>query len=692
MNQDISKEFQDEFDLESAVTGNNPDGLITEVNHSMNVIDDTPNPDPNTGESYQETDETHSVRVRSEIANPYMQSGVKVKSFLTPAQSSRLPDGKQSIPLGSGMITGVLGEGGMARVYKVWNQKLELYRAVKVIFPTENPELMERFETEIKITSKLHHPNIVETYIVGDWNGLPYIEMELVDGISLETLIEKHGKLPQVVSTAIGIQVASALAYAHTEEFLIYGRTYKGIIHRDLKPGNIMISKNGTVKLMDFGIARPSEVHLHTVSGYIVGTLPYLSPEQLAESEIDHRSDIYSLGTILYEALTGEKTFPQQTITNLMRMKVLHSYRKIDSYSIEIAPELIKTVERCLRYEKNKRFDSSKELEQTLKGIFDLISEKPLNSILKQYIHDPSKFETYNIDPVFKSKKRTPIVIVSGAILAIIGLLWLIIPLSHLQKHSTSKSKDHSIRTQAIDTSPATANIVDTLNQSTSKNGIDSIISNANSKQHKSVRKNNKREIYRSENSNNYNMKVSKTDETSFISSPIEELMKKYGTTDVVDIADAASKESDWNTVIAAIKNMPPESPKKVKGKLLLTLAYIEQGKATNATQILESFSSEDAFYVFLEGRIALTQGQDKRALNKFEEAMTRPGSVRNTQQIRNDALYYAAITYDNRFNTTRTPEARQQAMIAWNALKKAYLSLPEHFRFKLANEKLSSF
>jgi serine/threonine protein kinase len=617
---------------------------------------------------------------------------VKVKSFLTPAQSSRLPDGKQSIPLGSGVITGILGEGGMARVYKVWNQKLELYRAVKVIFPTENPELMERFETEIKITSKLHHPNIVETYVVGDWNGLPYIEMELVDGISLETLIEKSGKVPQIVCTAIGIQVASALAYAHTEEFLIYGRTYKGIIHRDLKPGNIMISKNGMVKLMDFGIARPSEVHLHTVSGYIVGTLPYLSPEQISESEIDHRSDIYSLGTIIYEALTGEKTFPQQTITNLMRMKVLHSYRKIDSFSIEIAPELIKTVERCLRYEKNKRFDSSKDLEQTLKGIFDLISEKPINTILKQYIDNPSSFETNSIDPVFKSKKRTPLIVASGAILVFISILWLIISLSHLQKRNPSGLKDQGIGTKVIDTNPTTTNVVDTFNQSKSKNSIDSMIYSTNNKQQKSVKKNYKKEIPRSENSNNNHLKASKTGEPSYIKSPIEELMKKYETTDVVDIADAASKESDWNTVITAIKNMPPDSPKKIKGKLFLALAYIELGKITNAATILETFSSEDAFYVLLEGRIALMQGQDKRALNKFEEAMTRPGGVRNTQQIRNDALYYAAITYDNRFNTTRTPEARQQAMIAWNALKKAYLSLPEHSRFKLANEKLSAF
>jgi serine/threonine protein kinase len=621
-----------------------------------------------------------------EMVNPCTDSNIKIKSFLTPSQAARLPSGTESLSLGSGIISGLLGEGGMARVYKIWNKKLELFRAVKVIYPTESAELMERFETEIKISSKLHHPNIVETYVVGDWSGLPYIEMELVEGISLETLIENYRNIPPIVCIAIGIQIASALAYAHTEEFLIYGRTYKGIIHRDLKPGNIMIGKNGSVKLMDFGIARPLEVHLHTVSGYIVGTLPYLSPEQLAEAEVDHRSDIYSFGTILYEALTGEKTFPQQTITNLMRMKVLHSYRKINSFPVKVTPELTKVIERCLRYDKNKRFENSRELENTLKGIYDEMTIDTTVSVIKKYIDDPEHFDFQVLDSFQSGHKKS---FLFPAALVSISLIWFVFSTITTKKSTAPTGTDLSAVIAEINTDSTTqirndtglqvAAIPDTGFQTYQPESSKSIDKSDIVATHKVIRseKNNRKSGFQAPQRS---------------STSIAAILDKYGTADTVECADAASKAAAWNDVLTLLQNMSSDNKKAATGKIILALAYIETDKVVNAAELLGSFSSDDAFYTLLEGRVALLQGQDKLALNKFEEAMTRPGTVRSTRQIRNDALYFAAITYDNRFNTTRTPQSRQQAMIAWNALKKAYLSRPEHTRFKLANQKLSEF
>ncbi|MBN1603575.1 MAG: serine/threonine protein kinase [Chitinispirillaceae bacterium] len=624
-----------------------------------------------------------------DIINPYTNSNVKIKSFLTPSQAARLPDGTESLPLGSGIISGLLGEGGMARVYKIWNKQLELFRAVKVIYPTESAELMERFETEIKISSKLHHPNIVETYVVGDWNGLPYIEMELVEGISLETLIENCKNIPPIVCIAIGIQVASALAYAHTEEFLIYGRTYKGIIHRDLKPGNIMIGKNGSVKLMDFGIARPSEVHLHTVSGYIVGTLPYLSPEQLAEAEVDHRSDIYSFGTILYEALTGEKTFPQHTITNLMRMKVLHSYRKINSFPIKVTPELIKVIERCLRYEKNKRFETSKELENTLKSIYDEMTIDTTMSAIKKYIDDPEHFDFQPLD-TFTHKSTKPLFLIPVA-LVFLSLVWFILSNIAAKKNSAPSGTDLSAAISETNTDSTTQIRIDTipLVNATPDTGFQTDQTDSSKQQ---PVKRTKSQTVRTVTTSRKNGRQSVPVTSSMTTTAIGALLKKYEKTDTVECADAASGTGAWNDVITLLRNVSSDNKHAARGKLLLALAYIELGKVSNAAEVLKSFSSNDAFYTFLEGRVASLQGQDKLALNKFEEAMTRPGTVRSTQQIRNDALYFAALTYDNRFNTTRSPQSRQQAMIAWNSLKKAYLSRPEHTRFKLANQKLSDF
>lgn len=641
-----------------------------------------------TGKEYKHLEQKHP-----DILNPYKPPTDRIKSLLTSTQAARLPDGKQQIPLGSGVITGILGEGGMARVYRVWNQKLELFRAIKVIFPTESAELMERFETEIKISAKLHHPNIVETYIVGEWNGLPYIEMELVDGVSLETLIEKHGCVPPIVCAAIGIQVASALAYAHSEEFLIYGRTYKGIIHRDLKPANIMISKNGTVKLMDFGIARPSEVHLHTVSGYIVGTLPYLSPEQIAESEIDHRSDIYSLGTILYEALTGEKTFPQQTVHNLMRMKVLHSYRKVDSYSIDVPAELRKAVEKCLKLDKKKRFETSKELEQTLEDIFHSISTEPINTIINQYIENPSSFELKTVPKKEFKNRKIPIIIGAAALLLLITIIWLIIPKQPAKVFTIDYSAPIDSTVSKKDSSQ---NLNYSINDTTKNILLKDSISDTTVQLNKRAGSPSVQRVHTSSAKTSIPPKRSTSSSVTPVkeqsNSPIENLIKKYGITSLVDIADVAAKNGDWKSVITAVTNISSDEPQQDKGLLLLALAYVEQRKTSQASQILSSFSSDDAFYTLLEGRIASIQNEEKLALKKFEEAMTKPGGVRSTQQIRNDALFYAAIIYDDRYNSTRSPESREQSLIAWNALKKAYTSNPEHPRFKLANQKLSEF
>ncbi|MGA2507183.1 MAG: serine/threonine-protein kinase, partial [Chitinispirillaceae bacterium] len=302
--------------------------------------------------------------------NPYAQ---QAKQEITDV--NMLPSGKEPIPLGSGIIVGLLGTGGMARVYKIWNEKLEVPRAVKILIPTQQKDLKNRFETEVKITAKLHHPNIVEIYSVGEWNGLPFLEMELIEGDSIETIIARYGKLPFSVCCAIAIFVARALVYAHGQEFLLYGKNYHGVIHRDLKPANVMISKNGEVKLMDFGIARPTEASLHTVEGNIVGTMQYLSPEQIDGIAIDGRTDVYSFGAILYEMLTGTKTFPQETITNLMKKKIVNEYRKFSEFDFPISPALAKITQKCLQSSKETRFSSASELLKELEATHPTLTD-----------------------------------------------------------------------------------------------------------------------------------------------------------------------------------------------------------------------------------------------------------------------------------------------------------------------------
>ncbi len=278
----------------------------------------------------------------------------------------------------NGKIVRVLGSGGMADVYLVWNPRLEVYRAVKVLKPDLAQSYAERFETEIRIFSNLNHPNIVHGYGVGEWHSLPFVEMEYVNGASLEEFIRKGGALTVEQAAIIGMLICRALNYAHHHVVTIYGKTYHGVVHRDLKPANVLVSRTGRIKLTDFGIARPATVSLHTQdAGNIVGTLPYLAPEQLDGKEINAQSDIYALGITLYELLTGKRAFPQKDLTALIQAK---SLGKVD-VPLNAVPglprELVEIVNKALETNKEYRYPDAKSLEHDLENFVRGRTEKP---------------------------------------------------------------------------------------------------------------------------------------------------------------------------------------------------------------------------------------------------------------------------------------------------------------------------
>ncbi|MBD3317679.1 MAG: CHASE2 domain-containing protein [Chitinivibrionales bacterium] len=217
--------------------------------------------------------------------------------------------------LAGGRIVRPLGSGGMADVYLVWNPRMEVYRAIKVLKPEQPARVLDRFETEIRIFANLNHPNIVQCYSVGDWHGLPYLEMDFLNGIAFDRLLLRIDALTPAETCAVGILIARALQYAHTQVVTVYGKTYRGVIHRDLKPANILLSRGGRIKLTDFGIARPASVSLHTLDqNRVLGTLPYLAPEQCSGHPVTAKVDIYALGETLYELVSGHRAFPQEDI------------------------------------------------------------------------------------------------------------------------------------------------------------------------------------------------------------------------------------------------------------------------------------------------------------------------------------------------------------------------------------------
>lgn len=590
-----------------------------------------------------------------------------------------LPSGKKPVKVGSGTIVGVLGTGGMAKVYKIWNEKLEVYRAVKILLPSGGKELTSRFETEAKITAKLHHPNIVEIYNVGEWNELPYLEMEIIEGIALDTIIGKYGRLPDSVSCAIAIQISKALAYAHSQEFLLYGKTYKGIIHRDLKPANIMISKRGDLKLMDFGIARPTEVGLHTMEGHIVGTLQYLSPEQLDGVAVDKRSDIYSFGAILYEILTGTKTFPQTTMTNLMKMKATNSYRRFNEFDFRTNPALAKICEKCLHIDRNNRYESANELLDDLRKVFNSLSAEEPREILQRYIDDPLDFGEIH----YKKKIPAKYFTIGGVAAALILVIILIVTLLPGKKSETVAHNDttsgKSVTKPPEMPKPKEMEPVKPVEDKKPEEKKIALKTEPPAEKAQPTITPKKRSPRKPVTTIKKKTKKEK---------PTDMLQSKYGSSDPLEIGEKACKQGSYADAIKVLENAPDDAPKK---SLLLLWAYLETKNLIKARKFATIYQGNDAFAELLRGRIQVALGNDRKALTYYEAAITKPSSINNPTSIRNDVLYYIALVRDNHHKKSPSPETRLQALTAWNNLKKVYSSTPNHPRFKLANKKLAT-
>ncbi|MBD3243614.1 MAG: protein kinase [Chitinivibrionales bacterium] len=250
-----------------------------------------------------------------------------------------------------------IASGGMACLYKAYHTELEVVRALKVLKPGYTDEARSRFQTEAKLSANLKHPYIVDIYDVGLWQGyLPYIEMEYVEGVSLDQLLSSRKRLPVVVAVSIAEVVCEALAFAASSTLTVYGKQYHGMVHRDIKPANILLSKSGTIKLVDFGVALPGSVSLHTTGGGILGTLPYASTEQLGGKPLDGRSDVYSLGCVLYEMLTGEKAFPQRSLPELISAKMGGQYAPVQRLVTDVPEIVLGIVDKSLASNRDDRF------------------------------------------------------------------------------------------------------------------------------------------------------------------------------------------------------------------------------------------------------------------------------------------------------------------------------------------------
>ena len=245
-------------------------------------------------------------------------------------------------------IISKIGTGGMSDVYKAKDHTLGRFVAIKVLKPefSEDVNFVTKFRTEAQSAAGLEHPNIVNIYDVGSENGMHYIVMEYVEGITLKTYIEKKGQLTFKETVSIAIQVARGIEAAHN----------KGIIHRDIKPQNIIISTEGKVKVTDFGIARAASSN--TISADVMGSVHYASPEQARNGFVDGKSDIYSLGIVMYEMVTGRVPFDGDTTVAVAIQHLQEEIVAPSAYAPNLPISMEKIILKCTQKNPDRRYES----------------------------------------------------------------------------------------------------------------------------------------------------------------------------------------------------------------------------------------------------------------------------------------------------------------------------------------------
>ena len=332
--------------------------------------------------------------------------------------------------LGHYRIVDKIGAGGMGEVYRAHDERLDRDVAVKVIHEpvAQDPDRLARFEREAKAVAKLDHPNILAIHDFGIEGGVTYAVTELLHGEDLRQSIPKSGMAWQKV-VEVGAAIADGLAAAHG----------KGIVHRDLKPENVFITSDGRIKVLDFGLAQVKEpveedaetvtlTPAGTVPGSVMGTMGYMSPEQLRGQPVDARSDIFALGSVLYEMLSGKAAFLRKSAAETSAAILKEEPERVSSTGVVLPAEIERSIHRCLEKNPDARFQSASDLAYNLRSVST-----------DQVVASP---------PPQKKSRTTMLVIVAAVVLGLVALAVLLGP--GLLDNSGTATKPRAIRSIAV--------------------------------------------------------------------------------------------------------------------------------------------------------------------------------------------------------------------------------------------------
>jgi len=300
------------------------------------------------------------LRGRLDLLKGEITVARKTGDFAVSPENDRLRSGETFA--GRYTIESVLGRGGMGTVYKARDSELGEVVAIKTLRPelVKDEDSRERFKDEIRLTRRITHRNVVRTHDFGEFDGLWYLTMEYVEGLTVRELLDVRGRLGVEPTLAIGIQLAESLVVAHG----------MGVIHRDIKPQNLLLDDAGVLKVMDFGVARLAErTGHHTQAGLIVGTPMYMSPEQLSGEEVDARADLYSVGVVLFELLTGDLPISAGTVMGLFTKVLSEPPKRAGELIPGVPPGLDELIGQLLAKEAADRVPSASVLVERLQAL-----------------------------------------------------------------------------------------------------------------------------------------------------------------------------------------------------------------------------------------------------------------------------------------------------------------------------------
>ncbi len=585
-------------------------------------------------------------------------------------------ENQEQIPLGSGYITSLLGKGGMANVYEIWNPNLEVYRAVKLIHPSATDTDKDRFDTEIRISAKLHHPNITEIYGVGKWNNLYYLEMEKIDGVSLKELIEERGALPVPVCSAMGIMICRALEYTHSHDFTLLGKKYRGMIHRDLKPSNIMLCKSGTVKLMDFGIARPIDESLHTIEGTFVGTIHYLPPEQLNSEPIDIRTDIYSFAATIYEALCGHKAFPEHNVSKLMVEKNKNHFKPLSEYDIKIPHQLVSLINRSMHSNPRKRYPDAGILRHKLELLHKKLTSQEPEEVIQKTVTTRS-YERIVIPP---RKHYLRNALMAAMILLALGLSTrLAIHAYSLLQGSKAKELTPTEVSYAIEQDRA----VQSKSLGSSK---------------PSVKTNTRKSVAPSRvaTSSKKILKKSSVNVVSQDSQPQQlteekesEIVVPYDRDQLISRMSRADEGKQYQIILDVFAQLSSEDSLLSRPRLFKIRAFVGLKQMSQLKLFLATFTLDDGEYYLARARVAFYENKIARAEDHLDAALKAPCTILSRRELKQNVYFYKALCATKRFDENPTESNYKTTLGVWHDLKAEVKANPNNYYFKKAVDEM---